>query len=558
MTITSPSGRTYNWNKPTPPTAEDMAALQSYDAQQGGGKAPAQPANMGEVANLPGYTPDAGSPFQASPMGVSGAPAFQKAAAVGADMGMEGVGAAGGQAIGAATGPLAPVAVPALGAAGGMLGNAAGQIRGKIQGDRKDFSLGELLAAGVAGLVPGASLAKAGAKQVVVQAGKQGLTNVAAKQAQVAVDEKRMLTPEEAAMAAGGGVAGVLGMKALDKGVRVAAATTKTIQNAVRDRTWAAAQAAGYVIPPSHINPSPINKILESVAGKADTAQETVIRNQAITNSLAKKAIGLPSNDPIIEETLASVRERAAQPYREVAALDGGTENYTKAVGYSTTQETRKLQGGAELVDELSKTRFQAIEKMKDGQANRNSSAMQEGRELMAKAHELEGKIQQLAVKHGRPDLVPKLKQARIDIAKVHDIEMALHTQSGNIAAGVLGRAEGIGKKQFYTTETGTISDFANAFPKSSKLAVDVPTPGVGQLRPVVASAFAASGFKLAGPAGAAAGFALPFVAPAAARNLILSKPYQSLMASPFYGSTTQSDVLPNAFRMAVEAGARK
>lgn len=35
MTFTSPSGRTYTWDKPTPPTKEDIDAIVAYDAKQG-------------------------------------------------------------------------------------------------------------------------------------------------------------------------------------------------------------------------------------------------------------------------------------------------------------------------------------------------------------------------------------------------------------------------------------------------------------------------------------------------------------------------------------------
>ena len=34
VTITSPSGRAYRWDKVTPPTEEDFRALQAYDAAQ--------------------------------------------------------------------------------------------------------------------------------------------------------------------------------------------------------------------------------------------------------------------------------------------------------------------------------------------------------------------------------------------------------------------------------------------------------------------------------------------------------------------------------------------
>ena len=42
--ITSPSGRVYQWNKPPPPTKDDIDALVAYDSSVGGTPAtPAQP-----------------------------------------------------------------------------------------------------------------------------------------------------------------------------------------------------------------------------------------------------------------------------------------------------------------------------------------------------------------------------------------------------------------------------------------------------------------------------------------------------------------------------------
>src|SRR5207249_4131466 len=97
---------------------------------------------------------------------------------------------------------------------------------------------------------------------------------------------------------------------------KVSAATAPSAQ-ALRDQTLLDAQSAGYVIPPSRINPTVLNTKLESNGGKAAVNQEASIRNQTITNQLAAKEVGLPADQPITEVALTSVRAEAGQVYED-------------------------------------------------------------------------------------------------------------------------------------------------------------------------------------------------------------------------------------------------
>ena len=47
--ITSPSGRIYQWDKPTPPTKDDVDALVAYDSQLGGQPQTQGPATIAEM-----------------------------------------------------------------------------------------------------------------------------------------------------------------------------------------------------------------------------------------------------------------------------------------------------------------------------------------------------------------------------------------------------------------------------------------------------------------------------------------------------------------------------
>lgn len=97
--------------------------------------------------------------------------------------------------------------------------------------------------------------------------------------------------------------------------------TTRKAQNVLRDANLREFQDAGYVIPPSAVDPSFLSKRLESVAGKAAIGQEAAVRNQEVTNSLARKSLGMPENAPITQESLEHIRKAAAAPYEEIATL---------------------------------------------------------------------------------------------------------------------------------------------------------------------------------------------------------------------------------------------
>jgi len=182
MQITSPSGRVYQWNKPTEPTKEDWDALQQYDASLSNAK-PEQ-SSLGQTA---------------------------------ADIGIETGLGIGGQIAGAALAPLTGAAsIPVLGGLGAGAGNVLVQ-RGQIQrGERPDFSFGELASAIGLGAIPGGKAAKAGGsvlKTMGMRAAQGAGMAGAGEIAKVAIDEGRLPTAEEFSKALAGGavVGGALG-----------------------------------------------------------------------------------------------------------------------------------------------------------------------------------------------------------------------------------------------------------------------------------------------------------------------------------------------------------
>ncbi len=81
------------------------------------------------------------------------------------------------------------------------------------------------------------------------------------------------------------------------------------------------ARTAGYVLPPAAIREKPgmVASVLAGWSGKIKTAQAASERNQAVTNQLAAKALGLPPDTVLSDKVFNQVRAQAGQAYQDVA-----------------------------------------------------------------------------------------------------------------------------------------------------------------------------------------------------------------------------------------------
>ncbi len=262
-----------------------------------------------------------------------------------------------------------------------------------------------------------------------------------------------------------------------------AEAAARQSQNAVRDQTLREAQAAGYTVPPSSINPSPVNKILESIGGRAATTQESSIRNQEVTNKLARAALGMPEEQAISEAGLKAYRNTAAQPYRDVAAL-------------STRAELA--------LEQLKEARFNANDYAKFYARSGDPSARAAADNFAKKAEQAEQALEAAAAKGGKPELIDALRESRKQIAKSYDVSRALNEGSGDVSARMLGAA--LDKGRPLSGELSTAARFAEAFPKSTQNMAGMQAPGVSNTTAIVGSLLGAGGASAMGPAGVLAG----------------------------------------------------
>lgn len=298
---------------------------------------------------------------------------------------------------------------------------------------------------------------------------------------------------------AGQGVANRVGQAIANRTTQGAADRAR---NTVRDATLREAQAEGYVVPKSAVNPGFLNNRLESIAGKAALGQEAASRNQGVTNQLARRAIGLPDDAPLSMQTLEAVRHQAAQPYREIAAMSPGA---------------------ARSLEQLKEARFNATNHFNFFNRSGDPAALQAARGFQHTAEQLESNFERMAQTTNNPNLVQQLREARTLIARTYDVERALNLGSGDVSARSLGRSLDRGRP--LTGELATAARFAEGFPAYAREGASIPTPGVSKSEALTSTLLGVGGYGMGGPAGAALA-ALP-LASVPVRSGLLSPAYQ-------------------------------
>lgn len=410
------------------------------------------------------------------------------------NMGLEAGGGAAGQAIGAATGPLAPAAIPILGAIGAGAGNAIGQLTTP----GKDFSLGEVGGAAVAGAIPGAPVAAGGAKLLAKQAGKSALGNLAATTVQTGIDEQRLPTAGEALGSAAMGYAAPYAGKAL--GAAFGGNATQDAFNSKRNAVLTKWRAAGGVIDPEAVDKG--IPIVGMIAGKEGTAQAASIKNQRVVNRLIREELGLKGEKPITTDTLDYIREEAGIAYQKVASLS--------------------KQAASDL-ENLKQARFNAKELGEAYKASGNPQARTEWLAAKQTAEAIEQLIEGHALAAGRKDLIPNLAKARKAIAQSYDVEVALNPSNGFVDANVL--AGGYNGRNM-TGKLQLVADAANDFGQYLREPSRIGAPGASRLGAYSGANAMANGVTPA----AAAAFTFPLLGKPA-RKFILGGRVQDYAA---------------------------
>lgn len=214
------------------------------------------------------------------------------------------------------------------------------------------------------------------------------------------------------------------------------------VRNFVEDNTWADARKEGFVVPPGTINPSVTAKNVERFGGRSQLRQEAINRNQEIGDRIAKREAGILDKEPLDSGSFEAARARIAGPYNEVSALSP----QAKAL-WNNVREKRR----------------EAKRKYDQYYSNKDPEALNKAETLTASAERMEGKIEEIAIKVGNPDLVTRLKAARVQFAKNYQVEKATNIGNGHVDMGMIGR-DMQKKPGVNTGGLSTIGKFARGF----------------------------------------------------------------------------------------------
>ena len=320
------------------------------------------------------------------------------------------------------------------------------------------------------------------------------------------------------------------------------------VVNSLTDTVVSKARGLGYTLPPAQTNPSIINQVLEGVSGKAQTAQQAAIRNQKVTNNLAKNSVGLGHDLPLNKDMLKAVRRQSGKAYQKIKdALpeyksDAAFRQEIKDVvsGYQATKAdfpdmaNKKIDNLIENL--LSKESFNSNSLMtyirqlrKDASINYRSQfpKMQSlGKVQRDSADALENMIERRLWVEGKMDAYKDFVAARQTIAKTHSIDKAMN-DIGVVNAGKLNAQLRAGKP--LSGDLKTIAQTHQFAPKALQ-EVNTSMPGISPLDAAVASVPGMTQSPHAALKAASWLTGRP-----ALRSMILSKPYQKYMGAPSY-----------------------
>ena len=345
--------------------------------------------------------------------------------------------------------------------------------------------------------------------------------------------------------AAGGGVGGTIGGKAQQV---VANRAAQKSARAIQDATAISTRGAGYTIPPTTTNPSLVNRAIEGFAGKLTTAQQASIKNQSVTNSLVRKALGMADDAPITQESLAALRRNAGAAYE---AVKGVPQPFVADDVFNATIDRLRSRQDlmarnfpslankdiTPILDDLAQGQWQPGVAVEVTKRLREQASGTLGNPMATNAAKDVARIQKDAAKAledliarnlddaGMKDLHGAWQAARTKIAKVKNVEKALNESTGNIDAIKLGKQLERGAP--LTGELETVARAARAFPKAMRELTRESMPGVSPLDYW-------SSIGLAGMTSNPLPLALPAVR-MGARSLALSPAYQRLMGATSY-----------------------
>lgn len=336
---------------------------------------------------------------------------------------------------------------------------------------------------------------------------------------------------------------------------REAQSATLQAQNAVRDANIAAAKEAGYTFTPGSISPTGKNILSERVAGKTHLEQLASVKNQAVTDKLARQAANLPENAPLTSGAMQNIRKeeyvKGYEPIKKIGNIVSDNDYLNDLVNIEGKYvgPNRSFPGAVppeveKLISNYTVNKFDSADAVNASRRLREESnaAFSKGENEIAHAkrdlaNALESQIERALVSSGNPNaqaMLQQFKQSRQRMAVSHAIEDAIKEGTGSVDAKKL--AASLQRGDYMSGELKTIAEFANAFPRTSNMPGAIGAPGASTLLGATGGGLGAvtgaliSGNPMGAGFGAAIGAASPQLMSAAMRQYLLSPVGQNRM----------------------------
>ena len=302
----------------------------------------------------------------------------------------------------------------------------------------------------------------------------------------------------------------------------VRTAEQQQAQNVVKDKIWQDARSAGFVVPKSAVSPTATTTALEGFAGKTATSEKAMVKNQATTNDLIRQEFNIPKDTPLSSELFEKLRENAGKAYNDVQSLP---LQQIDVLNPNTGLMQSRQFNPRQMVDDLRQARSDARSYWDAFKRNGDPEFQKKANAAENKATQLEKDLDKVVSKSGQPDLMNNLREARVEIAKIHQVENAFNPSSQNVDPAYFAKLSQKGAP--LTGNLKIIGDFANQFPRYVKETSKLASPGASSVNSLGAAVLGTFGnLKTAG--------ALASRGPVG--SLMLSGPYQNLFVKPSYG----------------------
>lgn len=324
--------------------------------------------------------------------------------------------------------------------------------------------------------------------------------------------------------------------------------------NAVRDETLREGQAQGFVVTPGSVTPTVGNILLERIGGKTRVEQLAGVRNQQVTDSLARRAIGLPDDAPLTRDAMRDIRaQEYAAGYAPLANIgrvvaDADFKQALQDVTNAFTGASKSFKGAApqdvqKLIKPYSVADFDAADAIAATRTLRENARnnFQKGEGALARAqiavsNALEGQLERSLQAANNPQataLLDGFRNSRKRMAVSHAVEDAIVEGTGSVDARKL--ASDFQKGKLLTGELETAAKFANTFRRVVTTPGAVGTPaaqtfggmGIGTRGMIGGAAGGAFGGGLGGVALGTAAAVAPELVSLGAQRFMLSGPAQ-------------------------------